>query len=320
MDILVGPERTRVGGGVQLAMPALGYNSNTLGSAPTLRAAREAVDRLVATQHAGAPATVELWCVKWGLEAWVFRCTVTTPYGTAVYAVNVARDLRTAANAVQHAALALRRDRQRLGDTVVPVVEQYLVPVAPCERLCPVVATEWAQDWRGDDLHELHVYPAKGLTVYCWPAQTETTDAPLSLEASTRLWHQLLRDTVRATEHLTSTVWSLDCTGFAAGDYVATLDGAWVRRVWARRRRVVGGSWVPLAAALLTRTRDSTGAVYLDQPHAALEAVDAPAAARTLLGRLVRRAVGRQYVAQAILGEVDAGALAVLERAQGVLP
>jgi hypothetical protein len=256
--------------------------------------------------------SVELWAVKWGLEALVFRCAVTHEARTAVYALNVARDTTAAAEAVRAAAAALADDYARDPAHVVR-------PLGLCETQLgvglrvPVAVTEWATGPDGADLDELHIDAAHAPQFRRWVGRDVV---PLSDEASVHAWREAIANIARYSYQLPDGRWQLEQLGIGAGDLVGDGDRI-VRKVWSRKQ-VSTCAWHPLAAALLAHATDGDRYVFLDDPALALDAFGVPGAAAAELAALVR-AGGAAPVARVVLGAAPPAAIAALERAIGSL-
>lgn len=266
--------------------------------------------------HPAPHATIDLWLVKWGYEAFVFRCTVTEPTGSTVYALNVARDLTEAAPCVDEAAQALAEDYARAPHYVVRPYGLHRAQLSPT-AVCPVLVTEWAQHPETHaDLQELHVYADCGPRFFLWDGQRESRNSPLSAEASRNVWKAAIRNLAIYSDGRQA-----DQLGIGAGDLVG--DGETIKKVWSRKIRVPA-PWLSAAMALLAHATDGDQAVFFDDPGAAVEAFMVPGAAAPItalraLRPLVASVAGRQLVALAVLGAASPLACQVLERASAYL-
>lgn len=266
IEVYTGPERLRVydGSGARITVPApslgiaqYGYpawaetcrrfghetverwldgETRTSGDA-TLRAARAAqvlsgsaatLAALQAAAQLGGGSAAELWCVKWGFEAFVFRCAIVSATATAAYALNVARDLTRAAVAVVAAGEWIGQDYARDPAHVVR-------PLGVCAAqlggtTCPVLVTEWTE------LDEIHRYPDTGSQLFLWRGQRETRDYPLSAEASAHVWREVAANRERYSWKRADGMWCVEQDGLDAGDLVGDgSEAGAIKKVWSRK-------------------------------------------------------------------------------------
>lgn len=221
---------------------------------------------------------VELWAVKWGFEAFVFRCAVERSAGPpTVVALNVARDTTAAADAVRAAGAALVEDFARDPDHVVACLGTYEARLGSVR--VPVVITQWATSPdTGADLEELHIYAPHGPQFFLWRSGG-ANDRALPLEASRRVWWEAIANLGRYSWELPNGEWCIDQLGIGAGDLVGDGDRI-VTKVWSRKCR---GASVRRARreALLAHATDGDAVVFLGDPAFALAAFTAGLPAAT---------------------------------------
>lgn len=221
---------------------------------PMLHAARRA-GMLSGTDALAAAVSVadelgchDVWFVRWGYDAWVFKCSARKQD----YALNVARDTTDAAQAVRSAAAWLAEDYARDAAGVARPIGVYEYQSRRLLRsTCPVAVVEWVP-------HDELSVTARGIAVWELSGSYQPLD-DVSVQA---MWVAIVQQIARH-----SNAQYVDTTAIGAGDYVCDAHGA-VTRVWSRKRTRFTW-WQACATALLVNSTNEEGIIFWDDPCAA---------------------------------------------------